>query len=120
MKCDVDIRRISMLIHSCQEVPPCTWVLLTVCRRRSLPLLLQPLRSRSLLHLRGSTPSGSEDPSSLHFPPSNRCGSQSRSMMSVALPLSTGNAFKYLTNNSFCQKATNLLDRYKSSKNKVI
>merc|ERR1712228_843529 len=97
------------------EVPPCTLVLLTVCRKRSLPLLLQPLRSRSLLHLRGSTLSGSEDPSSLHFPPSNRCGSQSRSMTSVALPLSTENAFKYLTNNSFCQKATNLLDRNKSS-----
>merc|ERR1712013_648323 len=35
-------------------------VLLTGCRRKSLLLLLPPSRSRSLLHQRGSTPSGSE------------------------------------------------------------
>merc|ERR1712080_481682 len=53
---------------SCLEAPPCTPVLLTVCRRRSLPWLPPP--SRSMLLLRGSTPSGSEDPSSfpLHLP----------------------------------------------------
>merc|ERR1712080_380934 len=63
---------------SCPEAPPCTPVLLTVCRRRSPPWLPPPLRSRSLLPLRGSTPSGSEAPSWLPSPPSSRCGSRSR------------------------------------------
>merc|ERR1712080_684058 len=53
---------------SCLEAPPCTLVLLTVCRRRSLPWPPPPSRSRSLLLLRGSTPSGSEDPSWLPSP----------------------------------------------------
>merc|ERR1712026_572326 len=79
---------------SCLVAPPCTLVLLTVCRRRSPPLLPQPSRSRSLLHLRGSTPSGSEDPSCLPCPPSSRCGSPSRSTTSAAHPLSTGSASK--------------------------
>merc|ERR1712168_1191429 len=77
------------------EAPLCTLVLLTVCRRRSLPLLHPPSRSRSLLHQRGSTLSGSEDPSLLPSPPSSRCGSPSRSMMSAAHPLSTASASKY-------------------------
>merc|ERR1712242_77041 len=69
-------------------------VLLTVCRRRSPPLLPPPSRSRLLLPLRGNTPSGSEDQSCLPYPPSSRCGSPSRSTMSVAHPLSTGSASK--------------------------
>merc|ERR1712037_290813 len=36
---------------SCPEAPPCTPVLLTACRRRSLPWLPPPSRSRSSLHL---------------------------------------------------------------------
>merc|ERR1711872_1074989 len=80
---------------SCLEAPPCTPVLLTVCRRRSPPLLPPPSRSRSLLHQRGSTPSGSEDPPLLPSPPSSRCGSPSRSTMSAAQPLSTASASKY-------------------------
>merc|ERR1712113_1164351 len=79
---------------SCLMGPPCTLVLLTVCRRRSLPLLPPPSRSRSLLPLRGSTPSGLEDPSCLLCPPSSRCGSPSRSTTSAAHPLSTGSASK--------------------------
>merc|ERR1712142_1457994 len=78
---------------SCLEAPPCTPVLPTECRRRS-PLLPHP-RSRSLLHQRESTPSGSEDPSLLPFPPSNRCGSPSRNTMSAAQQLSTASASKY-------------------------
>merc|ERR1711974_367776 len=66
---------------------------LTVCRRRSL-LLLPPPSSRSLLPLRGSTLSGSEDLSCLPCPPSSRCGSPSRSTTSAAHPLSTGSASK--------------------------
>merc|ERR1739842_193061 len=81
---------------SCLAAPPCTLELLTGCRRRSLPLLPPPLRSRSLLLPRGSTPSGSVAPSSLPSPPSSRCGSRSRSTTSAAPPLSTGSAFKHL------------------------
>merc|ERR1712034_4452 len=80
---------------SCLEAPPCTPVLLTVCRRRSLPWLLPPSRSRSSLPQRGSTPSGSEDPFWPLSPPSSRCGSPSRSTMSAAPPSSTGSASKY-------------------------
>merc|ERR1712123_283710 len=77
---------------SCPEAPPCTPVLLTVCRRKS-PLLPHPT-SRSLLPQRESTLSGSEDPSLLLSPPSSRCGSPSRSTMSAAHPLSTASASK--------------------------
>merc|ERR1719431_225768 len=87
--------RTCMPTLSCPEAPLCTLVLLTVCRRKSLPLLHPPSRSRSLLHQRGSTLSGSEDPSLLPFPPSSRCGSPSRSMMSAAHPLCTASASKY-------------------------
>merc|ERR1712059_59171 len=81
---------------SCPEAPPCTPVSLTACRRRSLPWLPPPSRSRSSLPQRGSTPSGSEAPSWLPCPPSSRCGSPSRSMMSAAHPLSTASASKDL------------------------
>merc|ERR1711970_1617555 len=87
--------RICMPTPSCPEAPPCTPVLLTVCRRKSLLLPHPPSRSRSLLHQGGSTLSGSEDPSLLLCPPSSRCGSPSRSMMSAAHPLSTASASKY-------------------------
>merc|ERR1712025_1039070 len=86
--------RTCTLTLSCLEAPPCTPVLLTVCRRRSLPLPHPPSRSRSLLHQRGSTLSGSEDPSLPPSPPSSRCGSPSRSTMSAAHPLSTASASK--------------------------
>merc|ERR1712008_508292 len=42
---------------SCPEAPPCTPVLLIVCKRRSPLLPHPPLRSRSLLPQRGNTPS---------------------------------------------------------------
>merc|ERR1712083_562329 len=49
-----------------------------VCKRKSPLLPHPPLRSRSLLPQRGNTPSGSEVPSCLPSPPSNRCGSPPR------------------------------------------
>merc|ERR1712079_652252 len=82
---------------SCLVAPPCTPVLLIVCKRRSPLLLHPPLRSRSLLPLRGNTPSGSEAPSCLPSPPSNRCGSPNKNTMSAAHPSSTGNASNFST-----------------------
>merc|ERR1719244_1338273 len=77
---------------SCPVAPPCTPVLPTECRRRSLPSPHPPSRSR--LPPRGSTPYGSVAPSSPPCPPSNRCGSPSRSTTSAAHPLSTASASK--------------------------
>merc|ERR1712045_760534 len=71
-----------------------TPVLPTGCRRRSPLLPHPPSRSRSSLPPRGSTLSGSEAPSWPPSPPSSRCGSPSRSTMSLALELSTGSASK--------------------------
>merc|ERR1712036_3229 len=79
---------------SCLVAPPCTQVLLTECKRKSLPWLRLPSRSRLLLHLKGNTPYGSEDPSWLPSPPSNRCGSPSKNTTNAAHPLSTENASK--------------------------
>merc|ERR1712211_112640 len=91
--------RTCMLTLSCPEAPPCTPVLLTVCRRRSPPWPPPPSRSRLSLPLRGSTLSGSEAPSWLPSPPSSRCGSPSRSTTSAAHPPSTASASK---RNSLC------------------
>merc|ERR1711890_133175 len=84
---------------SCLVAPPCTQVLLTECKRRSL------------LHLRGNTPYGLEDPSWLPFPPSNRCGSPNKNTTNAAHPLSTENASKcyhrfvtHLMSNIFCKR----------------
>merc|ERR1712106_1168189 len=88
--------RTCMPTQSCQEAPPCTPVLLIVCRRRSPLLLHLPSRSRSLLPQRGNTLSGLEDPSLPPSPPSSRCGSPSRSTTSAAHPLSTASASKHL------------------------
>merc|ERR1711884_887161 len=79
---------------SCPVAPLCTPVLPTGCRRRSPPWLPPPSRSRSSLPPRGSTLSGSEDPSWPPCPPSSRCGSPSRSTTSAAPPSSTASASK--------------------------
>merc|ERR1712002_1088760 len=81
---------------SCPVAPPCTLVLLTACRRRSLLLLLLPSRSRSLLLLSASTPYGSVAPSWLPSPPSRPCGSPRKNMKNLALALSTASASKLL------------------------
>merc|ERR1711953_277602 len=96
MKCDVDIRKdlyANTVMSGGTTMYP---VLPTECRRRSPPLPPPPSRSRSSLPLRGSTPSGSEDPSWPPSPPSSRCGSPSRSTTSAAPPLSTASASKHL------------------------
>merc|ERR1719281_1093342 len=95
MKAMLTLGRTCTPTPSCPEAPPCTPVLLIECRRRSPPSLPPPSRSRLSLLLRGSTLSGSEDPSWPPSPPSSRCGSPSRSMTSLAHPLSTGSVSKY-------------------------
>merc|ERR1711936_803826 len=79
---------------SCLVAPPCTQVLPTGCKRKSLPWPHPPSRSKSLLHQRENTPYGSEDLSWLPSPPSNRCGSPSKNTTNAAHPLSTENASK--------------------------
>merc|ERR1719370_39359 len=90
--------RTCMPTLSCLEEPPCTLVLLTVCRKRSLLWLHPPSRSRSLLLLRGSTLSGLEDSSWHPCPPSSRCGSPRRNKMRVDHQLCTESASKHLNN----------------------
>merc|ERR1711997_403848 len=87
--------RTCTLTPSCPEAPPCTPVLLIVCKRKSLPSLHPPSRLRSLLPQKGNTPSGSEAPSCLPSLPSNRCGSPSKNTTSAAHPSSTGNASNF-------------------------
>merc|ERR1711993_88178 len=94
MKCDVDIRKDLYADTVMSLAPPCTQVLPTECKRKSLPWLHPPSRSKSLLRLRENTPYGSEDPSWLPSPPSNRCGSPSKNTTNAAHPLSTENASK--------------------------
>merc|ERR1712203_1056271 len=95
MKCDVDIRK-DLYANTVMSGGTTMYPgILTVCKRKSQLLLHPPLRSRLLLPLRGNIPSGSEDPSCLPSPPSNRCGSPSKNTMSAAHPLSTGNASNF-------------------------
>ena len=86
---------------SCQVAPPCTLVLLIVCKKKSLPWLHPPLRSRSLLLQRGNTPSGLVAPSCLLFLLSNKCGSPNKNMMNVVHPSFTENVSKYDTQITF-------------------
>merc|ERR1711915_1036450 len=105
MKCDVDIRK-DLYANTVMSGGTTMYPGIADRMQKEITALApSTIRSKLLLHLRGSTPSGSEDPSSPPFPPSNRCGSPSRSTMSVVHPLSTESASKYLTNISFCQKA---------------
>jgi len=133
MKCDVDIRKDlyanSVLSGGTTMYPGELWdlfslktmvnplefpihhqVLLIVCRRKSLPWPHRPSRSRSLRHLRGSTPSGSVAPSWPRCPPSSRCGSPSRSTTSPALESSTASAFKSFARCESSSKATTSSD----------
>merc|ERR1712241_1005255 len=51
-----------------------------------------------LPHQRGNTLYGSEDPSWLHSPHSNRCGLASKNMMNLAHQLCTESASKHVVN----------------------
>merc|ERR1711963_554918 len=94
MKCDVDIRK-DLYANTVMSGGTTMYPGIADRMQKGSPLLPHPpSRSRSLLHQRESTPSGSEDPSLLPSPPSSRCGSPSRNTTSAAQPLSTASASK--------------------------
>merc|ERR1719273_2670660 len=101
--------RIFMPTLSCLVAPPCTLVVLTVCKRKSLPWLHLPSKSKLLLLRRGNTLYGLVALSCLHFLPSNRCGSPSKNTMNVAHLLFTENVSKYDTQNTLNKKIYFLL-----------
>merc|ERR1712045_199137 len=94
MKCDVDIRK-DLYANTVMSGGTTMYPGIADRMQKEITAWLPPpSRSRSLLLPRGSTPSGSEDPSWLLSPPSSRCGSPSRSTTSAAHPLSTASASK--------------------------
>merc|ERR1712154_127697 len=101
MKCDVDIRK-DLYANTVMSGGTTMYPGIADRMQKEITALApSPLRSRSLLLLRGSTPSGSEAPSLLPSPPSSRCGSPSRSTTSAARPSSTGSASKHIVENLF-------------------
>merc|ERR1711953_148987 len=96
MKCDVDIRK-DLYANTVMSGGTTMYPGIADRMQKEITALAPPpSRLRSLLLLRGNTPSGSVAPSWLPSPPSNRCGSPSKSTMSAAPPLSTGNASKLI------------------------
>merc|ERR1719373_751349 len=88
MKCDVDIRK-DLYANTVMSGGTTMYPGIADRMQKEITALApSTTRSRSLLHQRESTPSGSEDPSLLPSPPSSRCGSPSRSTTSAAQPLS--------------------------------
>merc|ERR1712107_824607 len=92
--------RIFTQTQSCLVAPPCTLVLLIVCKKKLLPWPHLPLRSRSLLLLE-NTLYGLVDLSCHLFLPFNRCGSQSKNMMNVVHQLFIENASKCDTQKTY-------------------
>merc|ERR1712211_40945 len=96
MKCDVDIRK-DLYANTVMSGGTTMYPGIADRMQKEITALAPPpSRSRSLLPLRGSTLSGSEDPSWPPSPPSSRCGSPSRSTTSAVPPSSTASASKYL------------------------
>merc|ERR1719445_2209043 len=109
MKCDVDIRK-DLYANTVMSGGTTMYPGIADRMQKEITALApSTIRSRSLLHQRGSTPSGSEDPSLLPSPPSSRCGSPSRSTMSAAHPLSTASASNFILLNLVVNCVTFLL-----------
>merc|ERR1712203_203837 len=84
MKCDVDIRK-DLYANTVMSGGTTMYPGIADRMQKEITALAPPpSRSRSSLPPRGSTPSGSEDPSWPPSPPSSRCGSPSRSTTSAA------------------------------------
>merc|ERR1712224_304285 len=92
MKCDVDIRK-DLYANTVMSGGTTMYPGIADRMQKEITALAPSTsRSKSLLHQRGNTPYGSEDPSWLPSPPSNRCGSPSKNTTNAAHPLSTENA----------------------------
>merc|ERR1719228_2670875 len=90
MKCDVDIRKdlyANTVLSGGTTMYP---GIADRMQKEITALAPSTMKIKIIAHQRGSTLSGSEDPSLLPCPPSSRCGSPSRSTMSLAPPSSTG------------------------------
>merc|ERR1711962_21762 len=94
MKCDVDIRKD---LYANTVMSGGTTMYPGIADRMQKEITApapSTIKIKIIAPPRGSTPSGSEAPSSLPSPPSSRCGSPSRSTMSAAPPSSTASASK--------------------------
>merc|ERR1712045_160380 len=94
MKCDVDIRK-DLYANTVMSGGTTMYPGIADRMQKEITALApSTILLRSSLLPRGSTPSGSEDPSWPPCPPSSRCGSPSRSTMIPAPPSCTGSASK--------------------------
>merc|ERR1711973_890945 len=96
MKCDVDIRK-DLYANTVMSGGTTMYPGIADRMQKEITALApSTIKIKIIAPLRGSTPSGSVDPSCPLSPPSSRCGSPSRSTTSAAHPLSTGSASKKL------------------------
>merc|ERR1712210_352594 len=86
---------------SCPVVPPCTLVLLIVCRRKLHPSHHPPSKLRSLLPPSENTPYGSVAPSLPLSPLSSPCGSPRKNTTSPAPESSTANVSKLFSSHIY-------------------
>merc|ERR1712072_1453015 len=94
MKCDVDIRK-DLYANTVMSGGTTMYPGIADRMQKEITALApSTIKIKIIAPPRGSTPSGSEDPSWLPSPPSSRCGSPSRSTTSAAHPLSTASASK--------------------------
>merc|ERR1712048_1523600 len=91
MKCDVDIRK-DLYANTVMSGGTTMYPGIADRMQKEITALApSTIKIKIIAPLRGSPPSGSEDPSWPPSPPSSRCGSPSRSTTSLAHPLCTGN-----------------------------
>merc|ERR1711982_317837 len=94
MKCDVDIRK-DLYANTVMSGGTTMYPGIADRMQKEITALApSTIKIKIIAPPRGSTPSGSEDPSWPPSPPSSRCGSPSRSTTSAALPSSTASASK--------------------------
>merc|ERR1712218_23013 len=95
MKCDVDIRK-DLYANTVMSGGTTMYPGIADRMQKEITALApSTIKIKIIAPPRENTPYGSEDPSWLLFPPSNRCGSPSKNTTSAAHPLSTENASKY-------------------------
>merc|ERR1739842_151899 len=94
MKCDVDIRK-DLYANTVMSGGTTMYPGIADRMQKEITALApSTIKIKIIAPPRGSTPSGSEDPSWPPSPPSSRCGSPIRSTTSAAPPSSTGSASK--------------------------